>query len=161
MQIRAATEADREVVASLFASQWRQTFSLLPEVDGVGESDLLAAGGLFVDDDLCLLAEEEGGVVGFVSGSRLSGELIQLSCSERDGEGVAEMLLAAALQRIAQPELPAWLWLWEGDERALSFYQRHGFLDSGWRRQSFQGAQQLTFLRLLRDSELLANQVNE
>lgn len=45
------------------------------------------------------------------------------------GTGLADDLLGRAIG-----DRPAYLWVLEGNERAIAFYRRHGFLDDGGRK---------------------------
>lgn len=108
----------------------REAIAAIRSADGV------AFGALAVEEDICLVAERDGELLAAACGDRRSGELVGFDASgEAVESGLAARLLAAAAERISYPELPAWLWLQEGEQAVLTFCEANGFSDSGWRRQ--------------------------
>ncbi|MCB4208814.1 GNAT family N-acetyltransferase [Arthrobacter sp. UM1] len=61
------------------------------------------------------------------------------------GRGTADLLLAAAVGR-----LPAYLWVLEGNDRAIAFYEKHGFRRTGEREQLDETWDNRFELRMLR-----------
>jgi GNAT superfamily N-acetyltransferase len=77
-----------------------------------------------------VVASQAALILGFVMVH--ADELEQLYVAEASrGTGVAAALLAAGEQRIAKDFALAWLAVVAGNERARSFYARHGWRDAG------------------------------
>jgi GNAT superfamily N-acetyltransferase len=83
------------------------------------------------------LARDELGIVGLTSSGPgrdpeppVPQELYAINVLRRaHGTGLADELLARAVG-----DRPAYLWVLDGNERAMAFYRRHGFADDGGRK---------------------------
>jgi ribosomal protein S18 acetylase RimI-like enzyme len=83
------------------------------------------------------VARDEEGIVGMVTSgpSRdddppVDLELYAINVLRRaHGTGLADELMARAVG-----DRPAYLWVLEGNDRAIAFYHRHGFIDEGGRK---------------------------
>jgi ribosomal protein S18 acetylase RimI-like enzyme len=83
------------------------------------------------------IARDELGIVGLVAAGRPRDpdppqplELYAINVLRRaHGSGVADDLLAHAIG-----DRPAYLWVLDGNDRAIAFYRRHGFVDEGGRK---------------------------
>lgn len=89
------------------------------------------------------VAEDAGGLVGFAmagtprdpSWARPPLELMSLYARARVwGRGVGHDLMVAAIG-----DAPAYLWVLEGNARAVGFYERHGFVLDGTRKECAEG----------------------
>ncbi|CAB4691419.1 MAG: GNAT family N-acetyltransferase [Actinobacteria bacterium] len=87
-----------------------------------------------LDQGTTLVAEDASGMVGFVCAAdadppEVEGHTELQSLYVRGshwGTGVGHQLLVAAIA-----DRPAYLWVLEGNERAIEFYRRHSFLLDG------------------------------
>ena len=145
VELRPATGADAPALARVQLRAWRAAYrELLPAwlLDGLGErslasqwaSDLARAG----PDDSALVAELDGGVVGFaVAGpgtqERGLGELFELDVDPAYwGRGVGRALLAGATAALAGLGLDqAVLWVLPGNARARRMYEAAGWVTDG------------------------------
>jgi ribosomal protein S18 acetylase RimI-like enzyme len=83
------------------------------------------------------VARDEHGIVGMAASGPprdddppLDFELYAINVLRRaHGTGLADELLAQAIG-----DRPAYLWVLEGNHRAIAFYRRHGFTDEGGRK---------------------------
>ena len=83
------------------------------------------------------VARDDDGIVGMAASGRPRDddaptplELYMINVLRRaHGTGLADDLMARAVG-----DRPAYLWVLEGNERAISFYRRHGFVDEGARK---------------------------
>jgi ribosomal protein S18 acetylase RimI-like enzyme len=83
------------------------------------------------------IARDEDGIVGMVTSGPprdtdppVPLELYAINILRRaHGTGLADELMARAIG-----DRPAYLWVLEGNERAIAFYRRHGFTDEGGRK---------------------------
>jgi ribosomal protein S18 acetylase RimI-like enzyme len=117
--IRRATTADAVQVSRVFVAA-RDKMAYLPRID---EKHRLLLGGWFIDRGPIWLADEDGAVVGF-SGVK-DGELTHLYVDpEAQNRGVGTALLAHA--KTVSPERLE-LWVFQRNEGARRFYERHGF----------------------------------
>lgn len=62
--------------------------------------------------------------------------------SEHQGTGLADRLIGSALG-----DAPAYLWVAQGNERAIGFYRRHGFVEDGARVDRQDGMTELRMVR--------------
>lgn len=148
MRIRRARPEDAEVIAEIHVRSWKAAFSgLLPQdyldalrpEDRRPEWDEALRGPTW---PLVLLAEEDLGIVGFVSlgpsrdadaGAAAVGEIrtIYLDPSAWGG-GVGSALLGAAEAELSRAGFPmATLWVLETNAKARRFYERHGWATDG------------------------------
>jgi ribosomal protein S18 acetylase RimI-like enzyme len=99
-------------------TRWRERFGSSPEVSW-------------------WLARDEEGIAGMATSGPPRDEdppapleLYAINVLSRaHGTGLADDLMARAVG-----DRPAYLWVLEGNERALAFYRRHGFYDEGGRK---------------------------
>jgi ribosomal protein S18 acetylase RimI-like enzyme len=99
-------------------ARWRERFGSSPEVSW-------------------WLARDEDGIVGMVTSgpardedAPVDLELYAINVLRRaHGTGLADDLMAHAIG-----DRPAYLWVLEGNDRAIAFYRRHGFADEGGRK---------------------------
>jgi ribosomal protein S18 acetylase RimI-like enzyme len=99
-------------------ARWRERFHSSPEVGW-------------------WLARDQDGIVGMVTSGPARDEdppvgleLYALNVLRRaHGTGLADDLMAHAVG-----DRPAYLWVLEGNDRAIAFYRRHGFADDGGRK---------------------------
>ena len=128
MRIRDATAADRPALVDLWVASWT---AALPAIDFTARrpwlethlSDLEACGASI------LAAEDETGLLGFVTIDPATGVLDQLAVAQdRQGRGTG-----AALVEAAKARSPAGLHLSVNvaNPRALALYQRCGFIITG------------------------------
>jgi ribosomal protein S18 acetylase RimI-like enzyme len=98
-----------------------------------------------------LVARDDGGIAGFATAGppRLEDAPVDLELyainvlARAHGTGLADTLLDAAIG-----DRPAYLWVVEGNERAIAFYRRHGFADDGGRDvDSESGATEIRMVR--------------
>lgn len=83
------------------------------------------------------LARDEDGIVGMATSGPprdedppVDLELYAINVLRRaHGTGLADDLMARAIG-----DRPAYLWVLEGNDRAIAFYRRHGFADEGGRK---------------------------
>jgi ribosomal protein S18 acetylase RimI-like enzyme len=99
-------------------ARWRERFGSSPEVSW-------------------WLARDEDGIVGMVTSgpgrdedAPVDLELYAINVLRRaHGTGLADDLMAHAIG-----DRPTYLWVLEGNDRAIAFYRRHGFADEGGRK---------------------------
>jgi ribosomal protein S18 acetylase RimI-like enzyme len=99
-------------------NRWRERFGTLSEVSW-------------------WIAHDEEGIAGMITSgpsrdddAPLPWELYAINVLRRaHGTGLADDLMARAVG-----DRPAYLWVLEGNERAIAFYRRHGFTDEGGRK---------------------------
>ncbi len=117
--IRRATEADAPEVSRVFVAA-RDEMTYLPRIDDAHRPLL---GGWFIDRGAIFVAEEEGRVLG-ISGVH-EGELTHLYVAP----GGAEPRYRQRLLEHAKAESPdgLYLWVFQKNEGARRFYERHGF----------------------------------
>lgn len=83
------------------------------------------------------IARDNNGIVGMITSGAprdddppVPLELYAINVLRRaHGTGLADDLMAHAVG-----DRPAYLWVLEGNDRAISFYRRHGFVDDGGRK---------------------------
>jgi len=98
--------------------RWRERFGTTPEVSW-------------------WLARDEEGIAGMATSgpsrdddAPVPFELYAINVLRRaHGTGLADALMAQVVG-----DRPAYLWVLEGNDRAISFYRRHGFFDDGGRK---------------------------
>jgi ribosomal protein S18 acetylase RimI-like enzyme len=141
--IEQPTLADADELGRVHVEVWRQAYA------GLMPPDFLAAldAGAFaekwrsrmadaVPGVVRLVARDELGIAGFTTAGppRIDDppadlELYAINLLARvHGTGVADLLLDATLGRRA-----AYLWVAEGNERAIAYYRKRGFVDDGGR----------------------------
>lgn len=138
LTFRTPSRADIDAITAFHTACWREAYvGVVPQdyldSDAAEERQRLWAEHMLASDHDLLLAEEDGaivGVAGWGHGSWLHVTGLELkslyvSASQR-GTGLASDLLHRAIG-----DAPAFLWIYEGNDRAHRFYERHGFADSG------------------------------
>ncbi|GAA2753357.1 GNAT family N-acetyltransferase [Amnibacterium kyonggiense] len=149
MEIREATPADAEAIGRMHWASWREAYApLLPEGFFTPEGEarrveqwrrILA--GPASPDVVLRIAERDGSVVGHASaGPARPNDTAGAPVRERElwsiyvlaseyGTGLADRLLTAVLP----DDVPAELWVFEANPRAIAFYAKHGFRPDGAR----------------------------
>ena len=147
---RKAVAEDAEQLAKLAEETFRATFSA---DNSVADMDLHCEKNFSREiqlreiqdpDMVSLVCECDGVLVGFtqvawhrapgcVAAARYPGEILRLYVtSDFHGRGIAQLLMAAALEEIAQRGSDiAWLGVWEKNPRAISFYTKFDFIEVG------------------------------
>ncbi|MDQ3163446.1 MAG: GNAT family N-acetyltransferase [Actinomycetota bacterium] len=155
--IREATAADADAIGRIQVETWRVAYAwLMPaaalEAASVEERQRLWRDGLssaLPSQRATFVAEAEGEVVGFASvgecrepGSE-DGELYAIYLDQaRWGQGTGRALLERAEESLRESGFAdALLWVLDGNERAIGFYERAGWLPSGRKTDTFQGAE--------------------
>jgi GNAT superfamily N-acetyltransferase len=117
--IRRATPDDAAEVSRVFVAA-RDEMTYLPRID---EEHRPLLGGWFIERGPIFVAEEDGGIVGF-SGVH-KGELTHLYVDpSAQNQGIGSALLEHA--KTQSPER-LYLWVFQMNEGARRFYERHGF----------------------------------
>jgi GNAT superfamily N-acetyltransferase len=155
-QVRRATAADAAAIAAVHVRAWQAGYrGLLPAAllgaitpqlrERQWHARLSGASGERVET---LVVEDEAGTAGFCSFAAPSRDpdagpaTAELAAFYLDparwGSGVADRLLSALLERLAEDAAARWceltLWMLDGNGRAGAFYARHGFTPDGARR---------------------------
>ncbi|MFW6600179.1 N-acetyltransferase family protein [Propionibacteriaceae bacterium Y2011] len=161
-RIRQATPADADAAVVTLDRIWQQAYpGLLPEavlaahavrsrLDEQAElwRDLMAAGEYFW---LVVDGESDDEIVG-VANACIARDLdapvaLELASIHllgvAHGTGIADRLL-----QVAVGDAPAYLWVLDGNERAIAFYRRHGFeLDGGRKTRDDLGVAEVRMVR--------------
>lgn len=162
--VRPPVAADADALGRLHCQVWRETYAdvmeaqayaaLLPErfvagwqrrLEGLNEGSI--AGG----DTVRIAEHRRDGIVGFISVGPARDEdpptphqLWALNIvAEHQGTGLAQHLMADVLG-----EGPAYLWVAQGNDRAMAFYRRRGFALDGT--EVINGHDGITELRMVR-----------
>lgn len=158
--IRPATTTDAEAIARVDIASWRGAYSEILPGSYLSSLDVDERAGLWrtavtARGTSVLVAEDEGGPVGFTSmgpsrdedaepGDR---EIYAIYLHPRAwGTGVARDLMRAVLDSLS-PGTVVSLWILEGNDRAQHFYRRHGFQHDGTERIDEIGGRPLKQLR--------------
>jgi len=134
---------DLDELGRVHVQVWQQAYEGLMPADYLAALDPTAAPARWRErfgsnpDVLWLLARDESGIVGMISagpprddGPPAPLELYAINILRRaHGSGLADELMARVIG-----DRPAYLWVLEGNTRAISFYRRHGFSDEGGRK---------------------------
>jgi len=150
VRIRPAVVADAERLAPLHVQAWDEAYTgLMPqEILDAHRSEPMAEkverwrGRIVWPDGSTWVAEDDGELLGFVStgpGRDGSGILELMALYVRRshyGTGLGHRLLetalgGTALGGMALGDRPAYLWVLDGNARAIGFYERHGFSFDG------------------------------
>lgn len=142
-RIREARLADLDAAARVRAACWRESFTGMVPDEVLANADAWAPrvaeawASAMLDRGACywLAVDEHGRIVGvahadaaFEPDPPAPLELKTLYLLDRaKGSGVA----AALVHRAIGDEVPAYLWVIEGNERAIRFYERVGFRRDG------------------------------
>ena len=149
MEIREATQADAEAIGRMHWASWREAYAdLLPEGFFTPEGEtrrveqwrrILA--GPASPDVVLRVADRDGAIVGLASaGPARPNDTAGAPVRDRElwsiyllaaehGTGLADRLLTSVLP----DDVPAELWVFEANPRAIAFYARHGFRPDGAR----------------------------
>ena len=148
--IRQAVPEDAKLLSEIAEETFRATFS----ADNTAEDMELHCKKSFgveiqrneiLDPEkVSLLCERNGSLIGFtqltwqtppscVATARRPGEIHRLYvASDFHGRGVAQLLMIAALEEMARQRSDiVWLGVWERNPRAISFYNKYGFIEVG------------------------------
>lgn len=139
LTIRKMLPEDAEATGHVHYTSWLETYS------GLVDSDFLSRTSPERSRDMTLrcwgrtlVAQLEGEIVGFVCyGTNQSGqpEIFGLYLLKKaQGLGIGRKLLDAAIQKFP-PEGPVYLWVLEGNRRAIGFYEHCGFRLNGIRQE--------------------------
>lgn len=145
MRVRPAAPADADAIASIHVRAWQVAFrGLVPDslLDNlaVEQRALAWRGRLNRADASTWVIERSGPVLGFASagasrdaGTIGAGELYAFYIEPAElGTGLGRALLERALDGLrADDHSAAVLWVLPGNERAIAFYQRAGFVRDG------------------------------
>jgi Acetyltransferases len=145
--VRAATELDAMELAHVLRNAWRATYRgvMTDEyLDGLDVERMATNWGRTIlrpdEETVHLVAETRGKVVGFASLGRAresetpkAGQLYAINVDpDAWGQGVGSTLFAAAEHALAESGYEqAYLWVEQGNERAIRFYTERGWLDDG------------------------------
>ncbi len=163
MLIRAARDPDAEAVATIHHRGWTGAYrGLVPDayLGRLSEEECLARWRSgFGGATTTFVAEESGRVVGFVSvgpsadpDARAAGEIWDLwVLPDYRSSGVGAALLRHGLTRLAETYRAAIVWVLAGNERARTFYVRHGGVRDGVTRTQHVAGGSITDVRYLFD----------
>ena len=146
--IRAARAADAEALAPLHVQVWDEAYTgLMPQqvIDDrkakpMGERIERWRGRIAWPEGATWVAEDDGELVGFAStgpGRDDSGLLEVMALYVRSSHydtGLGHRLLGTAIG-----DRPAYLWVLDGNTRAIRFYERHGFAFDGQVEEEVEG----------------------
>ena len=154
---RVITVADADQIAPLHNQIWRETYTGLMNQDKLDSLDDEATASrwrswLSDSEPPRVLGafDENGAVVGWITVGQARDddapcerELWVLNVSkEHHGTGVAQELLSRELG-----PGPVYLWVVQGNDRAVAFYRKHGFEFDGGRREMDEGNVDLRMVR--------------
>jgi ribosomal protein S18 acetylase RimI-like enzyme len=138
------TLADADEAGRMHVQVWREAYAGLMPADHLAALDPVEAARRRrerilrpVEGTSFLLARDELGIVGEVATGPprddeppVDFELYAINVLRRaHGTGLADDLMAHAIG-----DRPVYLWVLEGNDRAMAFYRRHGFRDEGGRK---------------------------
>lgn len=147
--IRKARYSDAKQLSQLAETTFRATFSAMNTAEDLdlhcqsSYSEAIQASEISDPSQMTLLSEDAGRLIGFaqlrwgnapacVSG-KYPGEIQRLYVvNDWHGKGVAQALMNACIEAIKQHGSDViWLGVWERNPRAISFYQKCGFVEVG------------------------------
>lgn len=143
LRIRLATVLDAEAIVAMKDAAWRESYgslvsaSVLDGLDARRDATVAYVSGLMQEGYHFWVATRGDEIVGVaLAGPRrdadvsvlLELELLYVRESVK-GSGLADGLLSTAIG-----DADAYLWVMDGNERAIAFYRRHGFVPDGARR---------------------------
>jgi GNAT superfamily N-acetyltransferase len=146
--IRAAQAADAEALAPLHVVVWDEAYTGLIPQEVIDERRARSMADrierwrarIAWPDGHTWVADDDGDLVGFVStgpgrdGSGLTEVMSLYVRSAHYGTGLGHRLLEVAIG-----ERPAYLWVLDGNTRAIGFYERHGFSFDGQVEEEVEG----------------------
>jgi GNAT superfamily N-acetyltransferase len=149
VEVREANPEDTEAIVSVTAAGWRTAYQGIVSPEKLAELPIErwrheVSVGLRrpVGDAFTYIAEIDGEFAGYcyvAAPTRepgLGGHVAELGAMYVDpahwSEGVGNALMKAALERLAElPYAEVILWTFEGNERAVAFYERQGWKADG------------------------------
>lgn len=147
--IRNATPSDAKQLSQLAEETFRATFGAMNTAENMAlhcqtqYSEAIQASEIANPNMATLLCEDDDRLIGFAQlhwGSAPScvpaqypGEIQRLYLAhDWHGKGIAQVLMNACLEEIKQRGSDmVWLGVWEHNPRAISFYQKCGFVEVG------------------------------
>ena len=136
MPIRPATVADADAIAALHVASWRSAYrgilkdgTLGPTLDGERRAHWRRKLAAMAPADAVLIVEGQGFIAAWAKGDPGFGAYIDNLHvhPERRSAGLGRRLLGAAMRRVAdRGEVRAYLWVFDGNTRAIDFYRRLG-----------------------------------
>lgn len=147
MKIRSAKVDDAQQIAQVHVQSWQVAYkSLLPKsylanLSVVARTEQWTQ-GISNSPTLVDVCENEGQIVGFVAYGRARGNDAQVQqfgevyaiylLPEAWGQGYGQALLDVALHQLQNDGyIGVVLWVLDGNERAVQFYERNGFSTDG------------------------------
>jgi ribosomal protein S18 acetylase RimI-like enzyme len=134
--IRPAGVVDADAIAALHAASWRSAYrgilkdsTLGPALDGERRSHWLGDLSARAPADTVLIADGLGFIAAWAEGDPGFGAYIDNLHvhPERRSAGLGRHLLGAAMRQVAgRGEAHAYLWVFDGNARAIEFYRRLG-----------------------------------
>jgi ribosomal protein S18 acetylase RimI-like enzyme len=134
--IREASVADADAIAALHAVSWRSTYrgilselTLGPALDDERRIHWRGELAAMAPADTVLIAEGQGFIAVWAEGDPGLGAYIDNLHvhPQRRSAGLGRRLLGAAIRRVAERgEARAYLWVFDGNTRAIDFYRRLG-----------------------------------
>jgi ribosomal protein S18 acetylase RimI-like enzyme len=134
--IRTATIADADAIAALHAASWRSAYrgilkdsTLGPTLDEDRRRHWCGELAAMAPADTVLIADGLGFIAAWAEGDAGFGAYIDNLHvhPERRSAGLGRQLLGAAMRRVAERgEARAYLWVFDGNTRAIEFYRRLG-----------------------------------
>ena len=134
--IRPATLADADAIAALHAASWRSAYrgilgdsTLGPALDGERRAHWRSELAAMAPGDTVLIAGDVGFIAVWAEGDPGFGAYIDNLHirPERRSAGLGRRLLGDAMRRVAgRGQTGAYLWVFDGNTRAIDFYRRLG-----------------------------------
>jgi len=134
--IRPASVADADTIAALHAASWRSAYrgilserTLGPALDGERRTHWRGKLAKATPQDTVLIAGDIGFIAVWADGDPGFGAYLDNLhiCPERRSGGVGRRLLGEAMRRVAgRGETGVYLWVFDGNTRAIDFYRRLG-----------------------------------
>lgn len=142
MLIRRATAADAATLAAFAIRTFTDTFGAMNWPEDIADYLEKTYGEAYQRREIAdpriitLLAEQDHQLVAFAQLRIESGDRIEIARFYVDqswhGRGVARSLMNAVIQEVrAAGAKTVWLGVWEHNHRAIAFYGKHGFRDTG------------------------------
>ena len=134
--IRPARADDADAIAALHAASWRSAYrgilsdsTLGPALDGERRAHWRGELAAMAPADTVLIADGLGFIAAWAQGDPGFGAYIDNLHvhPERRSAGLGRRLLGAAMRRVVERgEARAYLWVFDGNTRAIDFYRRLG-----------------------------------
>ena len=140
--IRHATAADASPLAEFGARTFQQTFGAVNRAEDMAQylertyGETLQSREIADPRIITLLVEENQQLIGFAQMKIESAEKIELARfyvdPDRHGHGIAQRLMSASIDEAKRRGASTiWLGVWERNDRAIAFYKKSGFRDTG------------------------------